>query len=30
MQKPGRAAKRMIEKAGFKVPSDAMQTAGSI
>ena len=25
-----RAAKRMIEKAGFKVPSDAMLTAGSI
>jgi hypothetical protein len=30
MQKNERKAKRMIEKAGFRVPSDAMLTAGSI
>jgi hypothetical protein len=30
MQKHERAAKRMIEKAGLRVPSDAMLTAGSI
>ncbi len=30
MQKHERKAKRMIEKAGFRVPSDAMLTAGSI
>jgi hypothetical protein len=30
MQKHERAAKKMIEKAGFRVPSDAMLTAGSI
>jgi hypothetical protein len=30
MQKHERAAKRMIEKAGFREPSDAMLTAGSI
>jgi hypothetical protein len=30
MQKHERAAKRMIEKARFRVPSAAMLTAGSI
>jgi hypothetical protein len=30
MQKHERKAKRMIEKAGFRMPSDAMLTAGSI
>jgi hypothetical protein len=30
MQKHERAAKRMIEKAGFRVSSDAMLTADSI
>ncbi len=30
MQKHERAAKWMIEKAGFRAPSDAMLTAGSI
>ncbi len=30
MQKHERKAKRMIEQSGFKVPSDAMLTAGSI
>jgi hypothetical protein len=30
MQKHERKAKRAIEKAGFRVPSGAMLTAGSI